>query len=103
MDDRKRAEEIVARFIGSGENVEQRRASCVDAIVAFVSEVRAEQGIPSCAICGSARVLIRGRFPRDPERKVCPTCVTERLEQICQIASMEYGAANHNDEVVEHG
>jgi len=76
--------------LGVYERVIKRMA---EAATTFASEVRAEQKIPSCAICGGGRVSIRGRFPRDPQREVCPTCVTERLEQIHEIASMEYGAA----------
>ena len=64
-----------------------------EAVTQIIARVLATRGLPDCAICGGKRVLIRGRFPKEPEREVCPTCVTERLEQIQQIASMEYGAA----------
>lgn len=47
-----------------------------------------------CGICGGALVEIRGRFPKDPKRTVCPTCNTERLEQIHEISSPSYGQAS---------
>jgi hypothetical protein len=40
--------------------------------------------IPSCAACGGALAEIRGRYPREPRRKVCPTCVVEKLEDMVQ-------------------
>jgi hypothetical protein len=44
-------------------------------------------------ICGGALVEIRGRYPEDPKRKVCPACLQERLEQINDISSSGYGVA----------
>jgi len=32
-----------------------------------------------CGICGGEMVYIRGRYPNTDNRKVCPTCTTERL------------------------
>jgi len=46
-----------------------------------------------CNVCGNSLVEIRGRFPGDPKRKVCPTCVYERLEQINELSSPHYGHA----------
>lgn len=44
-----------------------------------------------CNICGSFKPLIRGRYPGDPKRRVCPCCTYERLEQIQEISSPDYG------------
>lgn len=44
-----------------------------------------------CGICGGELVLIRGRYPNTDKREVCPTCNTERLEQINEISSKGYG------------
>ncbi len=44
-----------------------------------------------CCICGGKTVLIRGKYPNTPERNICPTCTTERLEQIQEISSPDYG------------
>ncbi len=54
-----------------------------------VSEIE----IMGCNICGGRLVEIRGRYPKDPKRKVCPTCLQERLEQINDISSSGYGVA----------
>lgn len=44
-----------------------------------------------CDICGCALVFIRGRHPKQDRREVCPTCAVERLEQIREMASPDYG------------
>ncbi len=49
-----------------------------------------------CGICGGEMVYIRGRYPNTDKRKVCPTCITERLEQISDLCSPEYGKAYQN-------
>ena len=46
-----------------------------------------------CGICGGKLVKIRGRYPKEPKREVCPTCLQERLEQINDISSSGYGQA----------
>ena len=35
-----------------------------------------------CEVCGGKLVYIRGRYPRDKKRKVCPTCATEIIESL---------------------
>lgn len=47
--------------------------------------------LPSCCMCGGETVLIRGKYPGTDKRNVCPTCNTERLEQISEISSKDYG------------
>jgi len=55
---------------------------------------RPSQGVDKgCGICGGKMVQIRGQYPKDGERRVCPTCCYERLEQIRQIADKNYGVA----------
>lgn len=49
-----------------------------------------------CGICGGKLVLIRGRYPKEERRLVCPTCNTERLEQINEISSKTYGQVYKN-------
>lgn len=49
-----------------------------------------------CNICGGELILIRGRYPHSDKREVCPTCNTERLEQINEISGNNYGAAKGN-------
>lgn len=46
-----------------------------------------------CNICGSALTEIRGRYPRGPRRKVCATCLQEKLERIHDETSADYGKA----------
>lgn len=43
-----------------------------------------------CNICGSEKVGIRGKYPKDEKRQICPTCAQERLEQIQEITSEHY-------------
>ena len=63
---------------------------------ALVGRVKASERVEACSICGSALVWIRGRYPKQDKRKVCPTCCQERLEYIYQISSNEYGKAYCN-------
>lgn len=51
------------------------------------------QRTKKCNICGGKLVLIRGRYPNSDKREVCPTCATERLEQINELSSNAYGVA----------
>lgn len=64
-------------------------AASADAIV----EARALLQGAQCAICGGTMVLIRGRYPKEAQREVCPTCLAERVDQIRELSSMGYGAA----------
>lgn len=50
-----------------------------------------------CNICGGSLVQIRSRYPQQEPRKVCPTCTTERLEQIQEISNPNYGKASKNN------
>ena len=34
----------------------------------------------SCGACGGKLIEIRGRYPKEPKRKVCPTCLMEIRE-----------------------
>lgn len=52
--------------------------------------------IPTCNCCGGKQVFIRGRYPHQDNRLVCPTCCQVRLEQIEQISSSGYGKAYQN-------
>lgn len=44
-----------------------------------------------CNVCGGEMVLIRGKYPGNDKRYTCPTCTCERLEQINEISSKNYG------------
>jgi len=46
-----------------------------------------------CGICGGKLVQIRGKYPGDEKREVCPTCLQERMDQINEISNKEYGVA----------
>ena len=35
-----------------------------------------------CPVCGGRLVEIRGRYPDDPKRKVCPTCLQEMIDDV---------------------
>jgi len=45
----------------------------------------------SCNVCGDNLVYIRGKFPNTDKRLTCPTCTTERLDQISEISHKDYG------------
>lgn len=47
------------------------RADCVEALA----------NGRRCDICGERLVTIRGRYPGDDDREVCPTCLQERTER----------------------
>lgn len=56
----------------------------------------------SCNICGGVMVEIRGRYPenhlrRDRTRIVCPTCLADRMDNIREIASPDYGKCCTSD------
>ena len=44
-----------------------------------------------CNTCGGPIVEIRGKNPGDKRRRVCPTCLMERLEMINEISANSYG------------
>lgn len=43
-----------------------------------------------CPVCGAKLAKIRGRFPKSPEREVCPTCLQERLEDLHNMSDPDY-------------
>lgn len=47
--------------------------------------------LDGCGVCGGILVEIRGRYPNQPRRTVCPTCLADRIEMIEQIATKDYG------------
>ena len=47
----------------------------------------------SCNACGGKMVEIRGRYPKQEKRLVCPTCLAERMDNIREIADSNYGVA----------
>ena len=54
-----------------------------DAFIAG-AEYRPPAGMPSegCGVCGGKTALIRGRYPGRDNRRVCPTCLADRVETI---------------------
>jgi len=47
-----------------------------------------------CEVCGQELTIIRGRFPRQPKRKVCTYCNTEKLETLQRQLSKTYITQN---------
>lgn len=47
----------------------------------------------TCGICGGAMLEIRSRYPGQPQRQVCPTCLADIVDQIRDITSPNYGIA----------
>ena len=48
----------------------------------------------NCGICGGIMVLIRGMYPKQDKREVCPTCLAEKLDQIRILVDKNYGVAS---------
>jgi hypothetical protein len=55
-----------------------------------------EYAIRGCKVCGCSLVTIRGKFPNTPQRKVCPTCLQDKIDQIHEISSSTYGVTYSN-------
>ena len=47
-----------------------------------------------CKICGQELTEIRGRYPKEPRRKVCACCATEKLEWIEEQNNVEAKCSN---------
>lgn len=62
--------------------------------VANVVKQQPSDEVKSCGCCGSKMVYIRGKYPKEDNRLICPCCAYERLEQINEISSKNYGVAN---------
>lgn len=41
--------------------------------------------VKGCSVCGGAMVFIRGRYPGQDRREVCPTCLMERTENAMEM------------------
>jgi len=55
-----------------------------------------EEDSKGCDICGGKLAIIRGRYPNDDKREVCPTCATEKLESIHDLSNKDYGKTYTN-------
>jgi len=55
----------------------------------------------SCGICGGSMVEIRGRYPREIKRIVCPTCLAERMDNIRELCDPDYGKSYQAQERIE--
>jgi len=52
-----------------------------------------ENEMTGCGVCGGAMALIRGRYPNQDKRLVCPTCLAERMDNIRELTDRDYGKA----------
>lgn len=48
-----------------------------------------------CKVCGQELTEIRGRYPKEPRRKVCACCATEKLEWIEEQNNVEAKCSNN--------
>jgi len=44
------------------------------------------KGVSGCPVCGINLVLIRGKHPFTDPRRVCPTCLQERMESLHELS-----------------
>lgn len=54
-----------------------------------------------CGICGGQMVSIRGRYPKEERRNVCPTCLAERMDQIREVSCPDYGIAYQGQSLLD--
>lgn len=54
--------------------------------------------VVSCHICGGKLVEIRGKHPKEEKRKVCPTCLADRMDTINQMSDSNYGKSYQEKE-----
>ena len=76
-------EEYAAQFKPTAEANPQVANTVLD--VPLLSERK------GCNCCGGELVFIRGKYPKDEQREICPTCAYERLEEIRRISDADYG------------
>lgn len=80
---------------------EEKRGLLIDYIAqAIHSALPAQREVSeSCGCCGSKMVYIRGKFPKEDNRLICPCCAYERLEQINDISNKDYGKSYQTGEM----
>ena len=61
------------------------------AIVAGGVRAMGEKELKGCPVCGSQIATIRGKYPSEPKRQVCPTCLKERMDVIHDMSDPVYG------------
>jgi len=61
------------------------------AIVAGGVRAMGDKELKGCPVCGSQIVTIRGKYPSEPKRQVCPTCLKERMDVIHDMSDPAYG------------
>lgn len=54
-----------------------------------------------CEVCGGELVMIRGKHPHTPDRKVCPTCATEIIEGLHDNLTQTSAAKENIDHLKE--
>ena len=54
-----------------------------------------------CGICGGKLVWIRGKYPKDDRREICPTCAYERLETIHEMTNKDCAKAYTDGAIVQ--
>jgi len=64
-----------------GSNLTQDRYLQIRYEEALLDKVEPKQvKVKGCEWCGGSFSEIRGRYPKEPRRLVCPTCLQEKLE-----------------------
>lgn len=56
----------------------------------MTEEIRTENTEIRCGICGHKTVMIRGKHPDDEMRRVCPTCLQEKMDFLIDYLKPSY-------------
>ena len=52
------------------------------------------EAVVGCPVCSGKLTAIRGKYPGDPQRHVCPTCLQERMDMIRDMSNPDYGVGS---------
>ena len=66
--------------IREAKKINRKDSKSDDHDVRYYVESPIAEDSTGCTCCGSKMIMIRGKYPKQPKRKVCPTCAVEKLE-----------------------
>jgi hypothetical protein len=78
-------EDISVQFV-------ENSLTIIDSLLAEIERLLRKE---YCKICGQELTEIRGQYPKQPKRKVCACCATEKLEWIKEQNNVEAKCSNN--------